>query len=281
MLEGSRKRLKFYWTAPKNLIAILIFVIFVILIQFAIVSFAIHAGAKDPTEIILPFNLQVSLLYHFLPVIVTITLTACFIHLTNYTALLSRETQILKRPPQRSRKSSHLKFLRELNRKLRRTARKIRNKILRTSSIASLQHQLVLARTITKSAIIVLSASLILFALLTIAAYPKLVPTSTTNLFQGNTGFLDFVLSTISTSETIGNTIPPLGVIAGGIHGAIVAVAPAFRSTLEGAASGMTEGLVSLSPTEKYIAIQNAVTWIVAIAVIFYGYFVKIPPFRR
>lgn len=284
MNTQPRKRLIFHWTTPKNLLAILIFAVLTVIIQGILIIYAIPTGTEDLTVFTLPlFNITLSLLYHLLPVTVIITLTASFTYLTTHTATISRKAVTPKKLPQRKtyQKPTRLKSLRNFYKKLQRTTRKVRTKILKTRAIAYIEHRVALAKTIIKSAATITITFVILVLLITVVAYPKLVPTVTMNFYEWNRAFLNFVTATIRASETIANTIPPIGAIATAIQSTLNTAAPAFRNTLEASASAMTAGLVSLSPTEKYLIIQNVSTWTVATTILLYNQYVKMRRYRR
>jgi hypothetical protein len=283
MATPSKKRLVFRWTAPKNLLAIVLFVIVTIVTQYLIIVLTIPVGAKDPTVITLPLlSLPVSLLYHILPVAVIATLTVSFTHLTTYTAMMPPRTSTPKklttRPP---RKAPRLRSLHRFSRRVRGVFRNLKNAVLKAPTVARIQRRIVLAKALIKSAVTITTAFVLLVLVFTIAAYPRIVPTLTANLYHGNTAFLGFVVATIEASQTIASTLSPLGAVAHSLHNALIAAAPAFRSTLEGAGSAVTHGLVVLRPTEKYLIVQNAAAWITAIAALLYSQYVKIRRYRR
>lgn len=284
MTEQPQRRLIFRWTTSKNLLAILLFITVTAIIEYIIITFAVSTGAIDPTATTLPFlNITISLLYHIVPIAVITTLTASFTLLTTYTASIAKKTQISKKPLQRKirQKPTRLKPLRKFYKRLQRATQKIKNKMLKTPIIAHIERRIILAKAIIKSATTITVTFVIIILLITIAVHPKLIPTATANFYQWNTVFLNFVIATIKVSETIANTIPPIGAIATAIHNALIAAAPTFRNSLEGAASALTDGLVTLNPTEKYLVIQNTAAWIVAIATLLYSQYVKTHRYRR
>jgi len=282
MTIQPRKRLIFRWTTPKNLLAILLFTILTIITQYILITYAIPTSTKDPTAITLsPFNITISLLYHILPIAVIITLTTSFTYLTIHTATIPQKSP-KKPPPQKTyQKSTRQKPLRKFHKRLQRTIRKIKNRILKTRTVTYIGHRITLTKTIIKSATTITVTFITIILLITIAAYPKLIPTATMNFYQWNTTFLNFVITTIKASETIANTIPPIGAIATAIQNALIFAAPAFRNMLESAASAIASGLVSLNSTEKYLIIQNAAAWTVALFTLLYSQYVKTRRYRR
>jgi hypothetical protein len=284
MATQPHKRLIFRWTASRNLLAILLFVIIAAILQYVTVTLAVPAGTTDPTTTTIPIiNTPLSLLYHVLPTAMITTLTLCFIHFTHQAATVPVRPQISKKlPPASTRqKPARLKALRQFHRRLRRAARRIKRRILQAPTIAQLQHRITLAKAIIRSAITVAAIFIVLAVLLTVAAYPTLVPTATLDLHRWNTTFHGFVMSTIQISRNIADSIPPIGAAAAAINSALISASPAFRNTLEGAASALTAGLVALAPVEKYLAIQNIAAWTTAMATLFYSWYSKARRFRR
>ena len=284
MATQPHRRLMFRWTAPRNLLAILLFIIIAVILQYLTVTLAVPAGTSDPTTTTIPIvNTPLSLLYHVLPAAMIITLTLCFIHFTHQAATVPVRPQTPKKlPPASTRqKPARLKALRQLRRRLRRATQRIKRRILRAHTIAQIQHRLTLAKAIIRSAITVAAIFIIFAVLLTIAAYPTLVPTATLDLHRLNTMFHGFVMSTIETSRNIADSIPPVGAAAATINSALISASPAFRSTFEGAASAMTAGLVALAPVEKYLAIQNIAAWTTALATLVYSWYAQSRRIRR
>ncbi len=284
MTRQDRKRLIFYWTAPKNLLAILLFIILTVIIQYTFIASTIPTRRHDSTTFTLPaINITISLLRHIIPISVIVALTTSFTHLTTHIATVPRKTATSRKTPPRKarRKPQHLKPLRKFYKKVHNSARKIKNKILKTPAISRIQRRVALARALIKSAIAILASFTIILLLIAVAAYPKLVPTATINFYQWNDVFLTFVVATIKAAETAANNIAPIGIVAAAIHNALISVAPTFRNVLEGTASAITKGLVTLNPTEKYLIIQNASAWTVAIAALLYSQYAKARRYRR
>jgi hypothetical protein len=256
------------------------------IIEYIIVTFAVSIGVEDSATITLPqINFTISLFYHVLPASVLIALTVSFTHLTTHIATLPRRFQKSKKaPPRKTHRrlaDGHLKAIRQFYRKLRRATRKTKRKIVNVRVFAYVEHRIVLARAIILGAVTILAVFSIMVLLLTVAANPKLVPTSTTNFYEWNTTFLNFVAATIRTSEGIAATISPIGAIATPIHNALIGISPTFRNILEAAASSLTKDLVSLKPNEKYLLTQNAAAWTITLMSLLYTRYVKTQTYRR
>ncbi len=271
------------WTTRKNLLTILTFAAVTLMTQYLAIVLTNVAATPDPTAITIPAtNIPISLIYHIIPATAILTLTASFIHLTTHTTTLPPKTPPKKPPPQPTRqKPTRLKALRQLARKLQRGTRRVKQRILTARPVAGLRRRISPAKPIIRAAVTVAATFLILAILVTVAAYPKLVPTITLNLYKENTAFYDFVLTTIQASQDIANAIPPLGGLAAAINDALISASPAFHNSLEGVASSITSGLVPLSPFEKYLVIQNSAIWITAMAILLYSWYARTRRYRR
>jgi len=284
MINPPKKRLIFRWTTPKNFLAILIFITLTVITEYLIITYTIPTDKTDPTTFTIPYlNITLSLLYHFLPTTVIITLTLSFTHLTTHTASIPKKPPTPKKPSlQRPRKKSiYLKPLRKFYKKLQKATRKIKNKILKIQTIAYIEHRIILAKAIIKSATTTITLFIVISILLTFAAYPKLLSTATANFYQGNPAFLNFIVATIKASQAIAEAIPPIGAIAATIQNALIAIAPTFRNALQATASAIADGLVALTQTEKYLIIQNIAAWTVALTALLYSQYVKSRRYRR
>ena len=195
MAAQTQKRLIFRWTAPRNLLAVILFIILSITIEYLVITSVVPSDAKDPSLITIPLiNFSISPLYHLLPIAVMTTLTASFTHLTTHTAIVPQKIQVTKKPP--SQRPARFKALRQLHKRIQRTVRSFKNTILKARAIAQVQHRIVLAKAIIKSAIAVTAVFIIIILLVTFIAYPKLLPTATAGFYKWNTAFLGFIRST-------------------------------------------------------------------------------------
>lgn len=283
MTSEPRRRILFHWTAPKNLLAIILFIMAVFVVEYVVVQ-ATAATVEDSATITLPLlNVKISPSYHILPLVVITALTASFTHLASITAILPRKTQAMKRPSRQrtSRRKSRLRTVRELTRRIGRAGRRIKGRILRIRAVSYISHRIYVARPLIRSATAIAGIFIILFLLVTFASYPGLISTATTSFYQWNTAFLSFVAWTIEASKAIATAIPPIGIIGSSIQSVLSMAAPGFHNTIEGAASSITSGLVSLSPTEKYLIVQNVASWTVAAVTLAYGQYARISRYKR
>ncbi|MCW3981117.1 MAG: hypothetical protein NWF11_06540 [Candidatus Bathyarchaeota archaeon] len=272
----------FRWTNLKNLLAILLFASISILLEYIAVSFAVSTGIKDPTGITLT-NVTFSPLYFLVPAAVVIALTASFIHLTTNILTLKRKSETKRKQQVRRtiRKKSRLDSVRRFSGRISQTTRRIRTKIRKTWGIRQVADRIDSAKSVIGCASTIIVTFTALVILVTAAAYPKLVPSTTADFFHGNPVFLNFVTSTIRASEGISNAIPPVGAIATSIHNALTTVAPGFRDTLVTFLYPLSNGLASLSPIAKFLLAQNTAAWSVAVVAIFYRYYVRRRSYSR
>lgn len=274
-MTQPRRRFIFHWTTPKNFLAIILFIVLIGLLEYTI-NITLAPNLRKAPNIILPLiNTTISPYYHLLPAAVIVSLTSCFIHLTTHTA--TRPTRI--QPPKvtrRPRRKLRFKTIRQSWGKIAKAAKRIKGRIMRNSLIAYIEKRVALAKALIRSAATVAITFIIVVLLINILAYPKLAPTAVTSFFTWNQGFLNFVIATMRASEAIVNAIPPIGTLAASLHNVLINIAPAFRQTLEGATSGLTNNFVSLSPIGKYLLAQNIAVWIVITVTLLYTRFVKI-----
>lgn len=266
------------WASPKFIIVVLVFVLISILVEYGVYTIA-GAGVKDSTLVLVQPNIGISLYFHILPVAVIASLTASFVHVASYIERLSFNvtTRAHEREKRRSRGIKRLQFqsIQGIQRRWRNTIRSVKIKILKAPGISSLEKKMKLAKPLLKSGILVISTFLTISVLLTLAAYPKLILTATTSFYQSNTVFLSFVVMTIEAAGNIGAILRPIGVIGSSIQQTLIAASPGFHSTVDAAASLLTEGFVNLGSNEKYLIVQNVASWIVACTTLFIGRYVK------
>ena len=259
----------------------LCFVTFILVLECAIVLASVPA-IEEATVIQLPLiNVSLSPFFHLLPAAVLVALTASFTYLTVNTTIRPREQPRVRRPLERGgRRRLRARPLRQFYNRLRGGFRRIGHRLGRISVVSFIRHRVVLARSTIKSGATVALTFAALILLVTVAGYPRLVSQATKDLLQWKP-LLGFITVTIGASEAIAKAVPPLGIVATAIVNGLNAAAPAFHSTLEGAASQLTEGLVGLTPVDKYLITQNASAWTVVLASLIYGYYMKTRRYRR
>ena len=85
--QAAQTRIPFRGATSKGLLAICIFTLLAILIEYLIILYAISLGTTDRALIIFtwPTTITISPLFHIVPIAVVITLVACWAYLTKKT----------------------------------------------------------------------------------------------------------------------------------------------------------------------------------------------------
>jgi len=106
--------------------------------------------------------------------------------------------------------------------------------------------------------------------------YPSLIHDIVVGFYAENPSFLQFVLETIKQAQGIGQALSPIGSLASTVNGALVAVAPGFRSSLEGFGAPILAPITKLDLVWKYALCQNAAVWFSAIAAFAYSQYTSL-----
>jgi hypothetical protein len=249
------------WTTLKGLAAIILFLVVAMLIEYVIVLYAVNLGVNDTTALQWTnqfLTITISPLFHLVPVTVIITLLFVWTYLTRYIAITPYEA--------RKRKSETIaKRGKETGR--RGFFGKVKSGLLRVKGVAYLWRRIHFARTTIKSALTVLLAFGTFIFIISLLAFPKLIPQTIANLYQNNPSLLEFM-------KNLSATLAPVGSILSGANNLLLAAAPGFRNLISGLGN-ILRPLTSLDNAGKYLAFQNVAMWIVALTVLFYGEFRK------
>lgn len=263
----------------------LITIIFEILLvysfhSFGLVDFVLTVNFQIP-YVNYSFSFAVSPLFHLLPLSVIIVLLSSWEYLTKYTALVPQRVEPVKRvsvPTRRVQKIQRFKSLRSslkrLNRRLQRVGRAFKAGVKRIRGVSYLSQRLFFARAAIRSAATVLGVFLATAFLLLIAEVPDLIYTLTLNLYRGSPVLLNFVLGVGQWLNGVGQAVPALGGLGSAINNALVAMAPGFRRSFEGAGTSLRP-LVDLTLVNKYVLTQNLAAWVSALVAIAYGAYVS------
>lgn len=103
-------------------------------------------------------------------------------------------------------------------------------------------------------------------------AYPKLIYQLVIGFYKQNKIFLGFVMATINFANTLGQVLSPIGGFAAAINSTLQAVAPSFKNSLSGLGA-ITQPLVELDVTSKYVVTQNIAAWLSAFLAFLYGHY--------
>jgi len=285
--EKRWKRLVFKWTAPKGFIAIALFFAIALLIEYLIVYFFTLSGLTDKF-LFKFFTINISPLFHLMPLGVIIVLVSSWTYLTKYIAVVPSRVSPAKIPEPRRRqyprgtRKVRFKALRRffggIGKKFGRVGRAVKvffrrigSAALRIRGVSYLQKRLFFTRAAVKSTVTVLAVFLVSVLTLYILAYPKLTYNFATGTYEANPSFHGFVLKTIEIGKAIVQALSPIGWLASAIDNALRAAAPGFRNALEGFGGPVTEPLSKLDPVWVYTLCQNVAAWASAVVALAYG----------
>ena len=244
------------------------------------------------------FTITVSPLFHLIPLCVVVVLITSWMHLTKYIAAMPHRKEPVKRPlttrkkryPRALEKRFKLnrRFSRGISRSFRKVSRAFKGLyrrasavILRIRGVSYLTKRLFLARATVKSTATILTVFLVSISMLYAVVYPSLIHDIVVGFYAENPSFLQFVLETIKQAQGIGQALSPIGWLASTVNGALVAVAPGFRSSLEGFGAPILAPIIKLDLVWKYALCQNAAAWFSAIAAFAYGQYTSLLYHRK
>lgn len=285
--EERRKPLIFKWTAPKGFAAIILFFILALLIEYLIVYFFTSSGLTDKFLVTF-FTINISPMFHFIPIGVIIVLVASWAYLTKNMAVVPLRISPAKKPlemrgrqqlrPRKVRFKSFRKFFEGIGKKFGRVGQAIRAffsriaaAILRIRGVSYLQRRLFFARAAVKSTAIVLAVFVAFVLVSYLLAYPKVSYDLASGLYGSNPSFHGFILKTIEMGKGIAQALSPIGWLASAIDNALRAVAPSFRNALEGFGAPIMKSLSKLDLLGRYLICQNVAAWISALVALAYG----------
>ena len=165
--EEPPRRMIFHWKTYKALIAIILFLIFTMLIQWCIILYSVNLGVDDVTMIQYRFQLPntdwtititISPLFHIIPLVVIVTLVSSWTYLTKHIAVRHNRKQIADSKPDKRRiEKLEDRKIGRLKARIRDFTEKLKSKLMKTRSIAYLWQKIHFARATIKSALMVLS----------------------------------------------------------------------------------------------------------------------------
>jgi len=275
------------WATLKGLVAIILFLIVAVLIEWFIVLYAVNLGVKDEASLIWSFGfpatdwivrIVISPLFHLVPVAVIITLVASWTYLTRYAAVKFREAAKVRVEPSTKRGSEQR--LKGLGKKPRiRIAVKkffvsMKSGLLRVKGIAYIWQKIHFARATIKSALTVFLVFSSLILIVSLVAYPQLVYRTISNVYKGNPSVHGFIESANSFAKGIAETLAPIGWICSAIHNVLLSAAPGFRDFVLGLGA-IIKPMTDLDNVGKYLVFQNVAAWISALSALIYGEFIR------
>lgn len=269
-IQKSPKHLVIRWSSLKGLVAIILFLIIAVLIEYTVVVYAIGIGVRESPENLLQWSfvfpgtnwvitIMISPLFHLIPIAVIITLLFCWICLTKHMAI---------KPPAELRKEKvGPAAKRGKGQKVSKFFGKIGSALLKIKGFAYVWQKIHFARATIKSAItifLVFSAFILAVSLL---AYPNLIYQVVSSAYQNNPSLLSFVKGTEK-------ALAPLFEAFSAIGSGLTSVALGFRSFVS-SLSFITKSLTELDNVGKYLVFQNFAAWIAALSVLFYGEYIR------
>lgn len=255
------KRLVIRWTTLKGLAAIILFVTIATITEYVIVLYAMNLGVKDTTALQWSTQLltvTISPLFHLVPITVIIALLFSWTYLTKH---------IATKPYEERKGKTRTVAKRGKESRVKRFFGRVKAGLLRVRGISYLWRRIHFARATIKSALTILLAFGTFVLLISLIAFPKLIPQIMANLYENNPTLLNSMKGSAE-------TLAPIGSIFSGINNALLAVAPGFRNFVSGLGN-ILRPLTTLDNAGKYLAFQNVAAWVAALAVLFYVEFRK------
>lgn len=289
--EQYSKRRIFQRTAKKELVTIISFLALAIIIEYLIVALFLSFGLEDKYLLTQTFQfpgttifltLSISPLFHLIPIGIIFVLVANWIYLRKYVAGVLRKIEPLKKPsmmpkdrfqkPKLRRFKSIRQFSKSLSKRFERISRSLEaffNRIsaafLRIRGISYVTQRLSSARASVKSSATVLALFIVSAFALYLLVQPTFIYDIVVGLYTGNPS-LPLAIRGI----TDGIALSPIGGLTTAVNDALAGIAIGFWNTFEGAGK-LTESLVQLDLTWKYVICQNIAAWVSALAVWAYG----------
>ena len=269
--EKHRKRLLFKWTARKGLTATLLFLALALFIEYLVVYLFTSFGLTDT---FLFTDLPISPLFHLLPLGVTVVLVSSWMYLTKHIAVVPQ-----KKAPTKP-KRQHLRTRKVRFKSIKRFFKRISRKFGWISRPIESFYQRHFAKATVKSTATIIGVFLVSILTLYTVESPSFIYEVVTGFYRANPAFHGFVLKTFEITQEIGQTLTPLGWIGSTINNALLAMAPGFRSALEGFGTSITGSMVTLDLVWKYAICQNIAAWASALTALAYGQYAS-HPYRR
>ncbi len=288
--EKGWKRLIFRWTAPKGAVAMALFFALAVFIEYLVVCLFRSHGLAETQTFQLPltiFTVTIQPLFHLIPLGVIVVLVSSWTYLTRYIAKMPRGKPPAKKPSAKRRKpikraDKRFKSIRSFSRRVSRKFRKVNRalkafyrrmkaSVLGIRGVSPVMERLFFARAAIKGTATVVLIFLVSFLTLHLMGHPSLIHDLVVGLYRGNPSFHGFVIGTIDIAGSIGQALAPIELLVSAINDALISAAPAFRGALEGFITSITEPLVKLDLTWRYVICQNIAAWLSAIAALAYG----------
>jgi len=256
--QAAQTRIPFRGATSKGLLAICIFTLLAILIEYLIILYAISLGTTDRALIIFtwPTTITISPLFHIVPIAVVITLVACWAYLTKKLATRPLGQKTVSKPQKHPKAALTAK-----------TEQKPKQ-----TDWQRIRHPKGTIKTM-----IIITLFFLLFTLTaTVLAYPQIIYSTIASGYQNNPSLTDFASSVNNAIQGFNQATGPLGVIATAMNNGIRILSPGIRAAGTALGNALTP-LATIDAAGKYLAIQNIAAWITVLAVIFYARYTRKP----
>lgn len=295
--EKHWKRLIFKWTALKGFIAMSLFSMLALFVEYFLVCFFLSFGLVDKYLFTatfqvpltsLFFTVTISPLFHFIPLGVIVVLVSSWMYLTKHVAVMPHKVEPVKKLVT-PRKRPYSRLLENRLKPIRRFSRRISKKfqkvgqvlkafyhrasaaVFRIRGVSYVVQRLFFARAVIKSTASVLVVFLASVLALYMLGYPRLLYDVVVEFYKGNPSFHMFVLNTIETAQAAAQALSPIGWLTSTLNNVLLAAAPGFRGSLESLGAPITAPIVKLDLVWKYTLCQYFAAWISAVTALLYG----------
>ncbi|MEM2953048.1 MAG: hypothetical protein QXU21_02075 [Candidatus Bathyarchaeia archaeon] len=275
--QNPPKCLMLRWTTLKGLIAIILFLIAAAILEYFVVVYAISLGVEEGNPLT-SWPVAISPLFHLVPISAIIALTLSWICLTKYLALKTPKAfeEKFKRFDKGKKQSIKDKrgFAPKISRAVKGSLSKMKSALLKFRAVAYVWNKMSFAKTTLKSALTILLAFSALVLLFSLLVNPQLIRDAFLTLYRSNPSAFNFARSTSYAARGFAETLAPIGWACTAINNAIIAAAPSFRA-FAAVLGNLIKPLAELPPVGKYLVFQNFAVWFSALAVLFYGVYVR------
>lgn len=262
----------------KGLFALVLFLALALLVEYAVVLYAIGLEVYDPTVLQWsfmlpgsnsPITIVFSPLFNLVPVAVAVTLTFIWTHLANQLGAKAPE----RRKGKVESTSRHAIKRRTLASKITQPARKffgkMKSELLQVNRISNVWKKIPFARATMKSALIVLIVFILFVLVFSLLAHPHLIYQTVKNSYQSNLSLPNFFLSVGNSVGTFAETISPISLIGRSVNEGLLAVAPGVKD-LGLSLGGSIIPLASLDSPGKYLVFQNTAAWALVASILLF-----------
>ena len=290
--EKRWRRLIFSWTAAKSIIAVLLYLVIMLLLEYLVINAFLSYGLKDDAPLTgsfqVPgsetiFTVSISPVFHLIPLGVIVTLISSWMYLTRRMAVVPfqvspKRRKETKRKPALERKPRFAK-LRWFTNPVRRFFRRVRwrlkgigsavkssfhkfGTLLKIDRLSSLYNQSHFFRAALRGATVVISSFLLLTLGLYLFENPTFLYKVVSSLYQNNPSLLRFAFEAHKFAEMILQPLNPGGWLSG--------LALGFRGVMSSFVP-LTAAIAELDVLWKYLICQYLTASASTIVTLLYG----------